>query len=203
MKATPPDVTLPQLLDRYRAEIVGVRDRELGDLILHTYHSAAIEGSSLTLSQTQTLIQTGLPVPGKPLTDQWMMMDHHQAIQQILTLASQREPLNPTALQQVAATLMRQTGGPIHSLLSSFDTSKGELRIDSAMAGRRVLVTAHKLPAALAGLLKEINTCITQLKTPRQVYDLSFRAHYQLLTLHPFGAGNGLTARLLSSYIQH
>ncbi|WP_461054673.1 hypothetical protein [Spirosoma arcticum] len=50
---------------------------------------------------------------------------------------------------------MHQTGGLIHSLLSSYDTRKGELRIDSAGAGRRMLVAAHKLPAALTELLKE------------------------------------------------
>ena len=75
--------------------------------------------------------------------------------------------------------------------------------LDSAVAGRRLLVAAHKLPAALTELLREVNTRITQLKTPRQIYDLSFTAHFQLLTLHPFGVGNGRLARLLMSYIQH
>lgn len=48
-----------------------------------------------------------------------------------------------------------------------------------ALAGRRVLVAAHKLPAAIDELLKSINTRISQLKTPRQIYDLSFEAHFQ------------------------
>jgi Fic family protein len=77
------------------------------------------------------------------------------------------------------------------------------LRIDSAQVGKRPVVVAHKLPAALDKLFKGLNTRIGQLNTPRQVYDLSFEAHFQLLTLHPFGAGNGPVARLLMSYIQH
>jgi Fic family protein len=121
----------------------------------------------------------------------------------MLAMASQRQPLNRIALQEVAATLMAQTGGPIYSLLSSFDTRQGDLRIDSAMVGMRLVVAAHKLPAAIEALLKGINTRIHQLHTPRQVYDLSFETHFQLLTLHPFGAGNGPMARLLMNYIQH
>jgi Fic family protein len=203
MRATHTTPTLPQLLDRYRTIVAGVKDSKQNELSRLTYHSTAIEGSSLTLAQTRTLIQTRQPILSKTLTDQWRIINHHQALAQILTMASQHEPLNRMALQDVAATLMAQTGEPTHSLLSSFDSRKGELRIDSALTGRRLLVAAHKLPVALNELLKGINTRISQLKTPRQIYDLSFEAHFQLLTLHPFGAGNGPMARLLMTYVQH
>jgi Fic family protein len=203
MRANPTNATLPQLLDRYRVAATGRKDGELNDLVLLTYQSTAIEGSSLTLAQTRKLIHNGELIPGKPLTDQWRMIDQHQALEQILIMAGQRQPLNRIVLQNVAATLMRQTGGPTYSLLSQSNTSQGDLRIDSAMIGRRAVMAAHKLPAAIDELLKGINTRISQLHTPRQVYDLSFEAHFQLLTLHPFGAGNGPLARLLMNYIQH
>ncbi|GAB3227589.1 Fic family protein [Spirosoma arcticum] len=203
MRATLTNATLPQLLDRYRAASTGRSEGELNDLVLLTYHSTAIEGSSLTLAQTRKLIPNGELIPGKPLTDQWRMIDHHQALEQMLIMASQREPLNRFALQEVAAKLMAQTGGPTYSLLSQFDTRTGDLRIDQVTMGRCVMVAAHKLPAAIDELLKGINTRISQLNTPRQVYNVSFETHFQLLTLHPFGAGNGPMARLLMSYIQH
>lgn len=195
--------TLPQLLDGYRKAVADGNVNRVNELVRLTYHSTVIEGSSLTLSQTRNLIQNGQPILDKSLTDQVRMIDHHQALEQMLAMASQHEPLNRIALQAVAATLMAQTGGPIYSLLSSFDTRQGDLRIDSTMVGRRIVVAAHKLPAAIDELLKGINTRIHQLHTPRQVYDLSFETHFQLLTLHPFGAGNGLIARLLMNYIQH
>ena len=65
------------------------------------------------------------------------------------------------------------------------------------------LVAAHKLPAAIDELLETINTLIGQLNTPRQIYALSFETHFQLLSLHPFGAVNGPMARLLMNYVQH
>lgn len=203
MRANPTIVTLPQLLDRYRAASTGDSDGELNDLIRLTYHSTAVDGSFLTLPQTRKLIQTGKLTPDQTLTDQYRMVDHHQALEQMLAMASQREPLNRIALQEVAAKLMAQTGGPVYSLLSQVDTRKGDLRIDQVTVGRRMTVAAHKLPAAIDELLKGINTRITQLNTPRQVYNMSFEAHFQLLTLHPFGAGNGPMARLLMTYIQH
>lgn len=202
MKANLPVATLPQLIDRFRAAAINNNGYPLDPLILLTYHSTAIDGASLTLPQTKTLLQTGSLLDDHRQTDQLMIIDYHQTLGQILTMATQREPLNRLACQQLVANLMRQTGGPLHSLLSKIDTRKGDLRVDNALAGRDRLVSAHKLPVALAELLKDINNRINQFKTPRQLYDLSFQAHFDLLSLHPFGAGNGRMARLLMSYIQ-
>lgn len=63
-------------------------------------------------------------------------------------------------------------------------------------------IDARKLPAALDALLKEVNTGLDGAKTIRQMYDLSFRAHHQLVLLQPFGAGNGQVARLIMHYVQ-
>ena len=202
MKANLSVATLPQLIARFRAAAINNNGHPLDPLILLTYHSTAIDGASLTLPQTKTLIQTGSLLDDHRQTDQLMIIDYHDTLRQILTMATLREPLNRLTCQQLAANLMHQTGGPLHSLLSTIDTRKGDLRVDNTLAGRGRVVDAHKLPVALAELLKDVNTRINQLKTPRQLYDLSFQAHFDLLSLHPFGAGNGRMARLLMNYIQ-
>ncbi|WP_020602285.1 Fic family protein [Spirosoma spitsbergense] len=193
-------LTLPQLLNRFR----DLKANEANDTlnIIHTHHSVGVEGGSLTLLQVQSLLQKGIRLTDKSLTDQLLIVDYMSALQQVRAMAIQKEPLNRIALQSIASTLMRQTGGPIHSLLSQYNSNLGELRIDSNMAGKRVLIDAYKLPKAIDNLLKEVNSTITRVRTPRQIYDLSFEAHFKLLTLHPFGEGNGQMARLLMNYIQ-
>ena len=97
---------------------------------------------------------------------------------------------------------MRNSGGPPNTILGSFDTSKGDFRLVSAMAGRRILWDDRKVIPAIAKLLDELNNAITTVQTPKQVYNLSFQAHFLFFSILPFGYGNGRTSRLLMNYVQ-
>ncbi|GAB2561872.1 Fic family protein [Spirosoma aerophilum] len=132
-----------------------------------------------------------------------MLVDYQQAQQQMLAWAADREPLNRARLQTIGAALMRRTGGPLHSILGSYDSSQGAFRLASPMTAHRKLIDAQKLPAVVDKLLKQLNTDPATTKTMRQLYDLSFQVHYDLLCLQPFREGNGRVARLLMNYVQY
>ena len=72
----------------------GVINFELYNQMVHTHHSTAIEGSTLTLLETQTLLEKGLTAGGKPLEHQLMVVDHQAAQQLVLDWATQNEPIN-------------------------------------------------------------------------------------------------------------
>jgi Fic family protein len=66
--------------------------REVYDIRL-TYHSNAIEGNTLTQSETQIVVEKGITIGGKPLKDHLEAINHVEAIDFIRTLAIEERPL--------------------------------------------------------------------------------------------------------------
>ena len=113
-------------------------------------------------------------------------------------------PITPAFLKRMNAMLMRTTGS-VHSVMGgSFDSSKGEFRLCGVTAG----VGGHsymnylKVPAKVDELCAILQEKQKKMGTFQEQYELSFNAHFNLVTIHPWVDGNGRTARLLMNYIQ-
>ena len=86
----------------------------------------------------------------------------------------------------------------------SFDSSKGEFRLCGVTAGMsgRSYMGYQKVPAKVEELCALLQEKQKTAETFREQYELSFNAHLNLVTIHPWVDGNGRTARLLMNYIQ-
>lgn len=173
-----------------------------------THHSTAIEGSTLTENQVVDLLEYGKTVPDKPFAHHLMAYDHFRALEFVVDKAEEpREnlanaPLSIPFLQQIAAHVMRGTGGPVNTILGTYDTSQGDLRLSSVRAGSRSFPDAKKVPDLLKVFCQDTNAQISTAETVEQKLQTSFKAHFDLVSIHPFGDGNGRTSRLLMNFIQ-
>lgn len=98
-----------------------------------------------------------------------------------------------------------RTTGCVHSVMSgSFDSSKGEYRLCGVTAGigGHSYMNYQKVPAKIEELCSILQERQKAVETFREQYELSFNAHLNLATIHPWVDGNGRTARLLMNYIQ-
>jgi len=148
-----------------------------------TYNSNAIEGNTLTLSETKVVLE-GITVGGKSLREHLEAVNHRDAIEYVENLVKSREALT----EQDILTL--------HGLVL-----KG---IDSNEAGRyrrqNVIIGGAKIrPPNFTHVRDEIAALLDWRKAAQAMHPIEREAqfHARFEKIHPFIDGNGRTGRLL------
>ncbi|MBX0327398.1 Fic family protein [Oscillochloris sp. ZM17-4] len=149
-----------------------------------TFHSNAIEGNTLSLRETQLVIERGLTIGGHTLAEHLEATNHAAAVRALLAMADAEAPLG-------VATILE-----LHRLVM-------ERMLDEAGAWRSGAVSIRGSalqppPAAqVPGLMDE---WLAWLDGPGRAYGPVERAaiaHHGFVAVHPFRDGNGRTGRLL------
>ena len=171
-------------------------------------HSTAIEGSTVTEIENQLLFDEGITAKGRSLQEQMMNLDLKAAYEHSMQLARQHTDLSIDMLKELSAIVMKNTGASYNTAQGSFDASKGDLRLVGVTAGigGRSYMNYQKVPAKLAELCQLLNNRRQSLLQSTDVieqYLLSFDAHYQLVTIHPWVDGNGRMSRLVMNHLQY
>ncbi len=147
-----------------------------------TYTSNAIEGNTLTWRETAEVIEHGITVGGKSLRDHLEAVDHYAALLWMRELADQAAPLSEAIVRELHRRIVARSQPEIAGLYS---------RNPRRIAGSPVIFPN---PVKIPGLMAGFGQWLEQAPfTPAATFD----AHYRLTAIHPFGDGNGRTARLL------
>jgi len=169
---------------------------------LFSYHSTAIEGSTLTYNEVQTLLDNNIAIGGKPFIHQQMNQDHYRALQNIKQLAKEKTTIDVDVLKTINANVMQSTGSVVKCMLGEFDSSRGDLRLVNVRAGGASFMDYKKVPGKLEEFCNLYNQKINNIKSWKERYTLATWAHFNLVNIHPWSDGNGRTARLLMQYTQ-
>ena len=156
--------------------------------IRFTYHSNAIEGNTLTMSETKAVLEDGITIGGKSLREHLEAVGHSQAMDYLEVLA------------QGDAALTERTLKDFHSLILR--------NIDGANAGtyRRVNVLisgAGHIPPQAESVPEKMEAFFRWYGAARgRLHPVEFaaRVHADFVNIHPFKDGNGRTARLIMNF---
>jgi len=150
-----------------------------------TYNSNAIEGNTLSLRETQLVIQEGITVHGKSLREHLEARNHPDAINYIEKLAQERKPIKQDDILKVHELLMHGID----------DQNAGKYR-----TGQVRIAGATFMPPPAGKIQQMINELLQALnQNPDELRPIELAAffHHKLVYIHPFLDGNGRTARLL------
>lgn len=174
--------------------------------VLVSAHSTMIEGSRVTIQPALDFLTGDQARVGErlPWDSYDMLADHARALNLTLQRAEARQLPSVVLMQEIAGAVMRTTGKRTTSILGTTDASKGDFRRDKvSILGATSFPNAQKVGQLVEHLMQKLREQMPLAHTLPAQLTLSFDTHQQLVSIHPFNDGNGRTARLLMSYVQH
>jgi fido (protein-threonine AMPylation protein) len=177
-------------LDRYRPLPPETGQYLLHDLkIIQTFHSTAIEGSTLDLKETELAIEHGLTSGEHPLTDYLAARGHAKAFDRMIVL-----------VQSPNSRLTKDIILELHALsMEGVIADAGKFRkIQVFIRG------AKQAPPPAKAVPKRIREWLAWLKRKENEYDpvtLAAISHHLFEAIHPFTDGNGRVGRLILNFM--
>jgi len=169
-------------------------------------HSTAIEGSTVTEVEAQLLFDEGITSSKRTMMEQMMNLDLKAAYDYGMQWIKRHEDITVDWLVLLASKVMARTGSEYHAAGGDFSAAKGDLRKLNVTAGLggKSYMSYLKVPARLTDFCEELNKRRKDIDANdiAAIYELSFWAHFELVTIHPWADGNGRTCRLLMNLLQ-
>ena len=157
--------------------------------VQYIYHTVGIEGNTMNLAQTRSILETKLAVGGKSI------MEHNE----ILGMDSALKYINNTLVDKIGDITLENILEIHKRVLGNVEPGDaGTLRKVQVFVGDHVPPPPWHLDSLLAKFVWWLNSGPALSLHPVRLAAL---AHYKLVHIHPWLDGNGRTSRLLMNVV--
>jgi Fic family protein len=154
-----------------------------------TYNSNAIEGNTLSLHETELVINRGITIGNKTVREHFEAINHKEGIHYLYNFVKKKKQLDETALLTLHKIILKNIN----------DTDGGHYRSSNVMITGAIHIPPSG--AKIQRLMNEFFEWYYENKSKLAVAELAAWVHYKIVWIHPFIDGNGRTARLLMNLL--
>ncbi len=152
--------------------------------LLHIYNSNAIEGNTLTLSETKLVLEEGVTVGGKSLKEHLEAKNTAEAYDLVRSMAEGKRKVTPETILEIHEVVT-------HGILVDAGRYRtANVRITGAVNSPPAFLKVPSLVAELAARVQD---------SKDDVVTTAAKLHHGLVEIHPFADGNGRVARLMTN----
>ncbi len=177
-------------LDRYRPLPSGIVEKLREQFAIEwTYNSNAIEGNTLSLRETELVINRGLTIGNKSLQEHFEAVNHKKGIELLERFVDKKKDIDEAFIKDLHAIILKNID----------DANAGVYRTSNV----RILGAVHipPNPLKISGLMSEFLDWYRTNRYSLPIPELSAYVHYKFVSIHPFVDGNGRTSRLLMNLV--
>ena len=156
-------------------------------IIEWTYNSNAIEGNTLTLSETKVVLE-GITIGGKSIVEHLEAINHREAILFIEELIGKNESVSEWNIKSIHGLILKEIDG----------LNAGKYRTENVAIGGAIHIPPKHNEIDLL-----MQNLIMEYKEEWKIFHPVLRAtllHGEFVKIHPFVDGNGRTSRLLLNF---
>ena len=171
------------------------------------YHSNAVEGNSLTLGETRSLILHGLTAHGKPIRDHLDIQGHDDAVKAIERAVKEEQGLNEVFIRNLHRALLKEPyevdaiapdGTPCKRMITIGDYKSMPNNVKTSTGEVYYFTPPEQVKPEMTDLLDWYRAREAEGEHP---VIIAATFHYRFVRIHPFDDGNGRMARLLMNMI--
>jgi Fic family protein len=174
------------------------------------YYSNSMEGNTLTMDETRSVMVGNLTVGGKPIKDVLEMKGHDEVIAEIMKIGKGEMRLSEARIREIHKGIMHEEDEAKKNKIGRWKTApnhvinyKGE-KFDFALpedVPERMHDLLNKTNAAIDSIQQKKKPASWAERDARHPIDVALQFHLDYVLIHPFYDGNGRTARILTNLL--
>lgn len=167
------------------------------------YNSNAMEGNTLTMEETRSIMVGNITVSGKPIKDVLEIKGHDDVVTDILKIGRQQIRLSEARIKRIHAAIMHEEDPEKQKEIGVWKRHANYLY--NYKNERFDFVAPLEVPGRMHHLLNNTNAALDAIerkqKNAPHPIEVAMAFHLEFVLIHPFYDGNGRTARILTNLL--